>query len=60
MSVNCSFAVMSHLPEVPNLVIFTDEELRCMDVMERQIIERENKVKLVQTARHISAFIPLI
>lgn len=46
MSANCGFAVMSPLPEVPKLAILTDEEQRCMDMMERQSIERENKVKL--------------
>lgn len=46
MSANCGFAVISSLPEVPKLAIFTDEELKCMDVMERHTIKRENKVKL--------------
>lgn len=46
MSANCGFAVMSPLPAVPELVIYTDEELRCMDLEERQRTEQENETKL--------------
>ena len=44
MSANCGFTVMSHLPDVPELAVYTDEEL--MDWTEWQAIERENQEKL--------------
>lgn len=46
MSANCGFAVMSPLPVPPALSTYTDAELRSMDWIERQTIERENNEKL--------------